>query len=509
MTSATVSSCPRCQAVVPEGVPRGQCVRCLLQLVEMLVEVPGQEPDTHPTRRTLGDYDLLEELGRGGMGIVFRARRRSVPQTVALKLLRGGPFASEADLFRFRHEVEVASQLLHPHIVPILDAEEADGQIFYTMPLIEGRSLDRDRQRFEKDPKPAVALVIKVARALHYAHERGVLHRDLKPGNILLDAQGEPYLTDFGLARWIGRDHTLTQTGRVVGTPGYLSPEQITGPRQGITVASDLFSLGIVLYELLTGQHPFAADNDLKTLERIRHEDPVPPRRLNPSLDRDLETICLKCLEKDPPKRYHIAAALADDLERWQRHEPVEARPAGWTERSVKWVRRHPVRTVTAVALAMVLLSPTAVATWFILRLNHARGHHPVRRIEGHELTLPIFNWNHGRCTDNFAGVPFMEARQQRVRLEVVGVPEEIRDQIKVQVRADWAIFNDPVRTPLLHSGEEFVLVAKIERKWLQDTLLYFAASGWNVGEVAAHYTNAAIHLTLIDRPPYDPRIPE
>lgn len=502
MPGAASVTCAHCQSPIPPGAPPGQCVHCLLQLADSVLSSDPDQAFTLQTGRLLGDYELHEELGRGGMGVVFRARRRSLDQGVALKLLTGGQFASEADIFRFHHEAEAAAQLDHPHIVRIYDVGEAEGQHYYAMALIEGPSLDRQLPRYASDPKATVQLLTQLARALQHAHERGVLHRDLKPANILLDAAGEPYLTDFGLARRLNLERSLTLTGRLVGTPAYLSPEQITGDPKSVTVASDLFSLGIVFYQLLTGKHPFAANNDLEILERIRHDDPIPPRRLNPALDRDLETLCLKCLEKNPAKRYATAAALADDRDRWQRHEPVEARPASRMERSAKWIRRHPVRTAIATALAMALVTPTVVATWFILRLNHARGHHPVERIHGNQAWLPITEGNRGRCTDNFAGGQFLKKYQQRVRIELVGLPPELRDSLKVEVRADWAMFDDPVRSNQIGHGDEFVLVAKIERKWLQDSLLYFSSIGWDGKEIGTKYTNAAIRMTLLDRPP-------
>ncbi|HAB19271.1 MAG TPA: serine/threonine-protein kinase [Verrucomicrobiota bacterium] len=511
MPGAASQICARCDSIVPPGAPSGQCVHCLLELVELELPLDPDRARPEPTiaRRLLGDYELHEELGRGGMGVVFKARRRSLNQWVALKLLTGGQLASEADIFRFHHEAEAAAQLDHPNIVHIYDVDVAEGQHFYAMALVEGRSLDRDLSLFRSDPKAAVALLVKVARALQHAHERGVLHRDLKPGNILIDSAGEPYLTDFGLARRLNVERSLTLTGRILGTPAYLSPEQISGSQAKITVASDLFSLGVVFYGLLTGQHPFTASDDLKILERIRHDEPTSPRRLNPAIDRDLETICLKCLEKDPAKRYATVGAFVDDLERWQRHEPVAARPARWTERTAKWVRRHPVRTITAAAIVLTLLSPTVVATWFILRLNHSRGHHPERRINGHELVLPLFNWHRGRCTDNFPGIHFNEILQQRVRLEFIGVPADVRDTLKVQIHADWAVFPDPIRSRIVGHGAEFVLAVKMERKWLQDNLLYFMRVGWDAGEITAKYTNAAIRLTLLDPPPYNPRVPQ
>ncbi len=299
----------------------------------------------------LGDYELLEEVGRGGQGVVFRARQKSLNRTVALKVISLGQWASEAHLKRFRREAEAAASLDHPGIVPIYDVGERDGSCYFSMKFVEGGQLDEVVRRTPISIRQAAELIAKVARTVHYAHEHGILHRDIKPGNILLDKNGEPHLTDFGLARLLDAQSSVTRTIDVLGTPSYMAPEQAAGETTKLSKATDVYGLGAVLYQLLTGHPPFAGGTTYETIRLLRDTEPRQPRALNPKVDRDLSTICLKCLEKDPQRRYSSALALAEDLERWVKHEPIQARRTGILTRGKKWVQRNPTGALLAASL--------------------------------------------------------------------------------------------------------------------------------------------------------------
>jgi TolB-like protein/tRNA A-37 threonylcarbamoyl transferase component Bud32 len=299
----------------------------------------------------LGDYELLDEIGRGGQGTVYRARQKSLNRTVALKVVRLSQRISKAHLTRFRLEAKAAASLDNPNIVPVYEVGEQDGSCYFSMKLIEGGPLDQLFKREAMPTRRAAELIAKLARAVHYAHERGVLHRDIKPGNILLDARGEPHLTDFGLARLAEREGTITRTLDTLGTPSYMAPEQALGRGQ-LTSATDVYGLGAVLYHLLAAHPPFAGGTTYDTIRLLLETEPRQPRLWNPKTDRDLATICLKCLEKDPQCRYSSALALAEDLERWLRHEPIRARRIGVFGRGRKWVRRNPTMAVLILSLA-------------------------------------------------------------------------------------------------------------------------------------------------------------
>jgi serine/threonine protein kinase/Flp pilus assembly protein TadD len=308
----------------------------------------------------LGDYELLEEVGRGGQGVVYRAHQKSLNRTVALKMISLGSWATEAHLKRFRREAEAAASLEHSGIVPIYEVGEGDGCCYFSMRFVEGGQLDQVMKREPISLRDATKLIAKVARTVHYAHEHGIVHRDIKPGNILVDAKGEPLLTDFGLARLVEAESTVTRTKEVMGTPSYMAPEQAVGNNAAVSSATDVYGLGAVLYQLLTGDPPFAGSTTFETVRLVLDTEPRPPRLLNPKIDRELSTICLKCLEKDPKRRYASALALAEDLEHWLRHEPIHAKRSGFFTHVRKWVQRNP----TSALLVASLIALAAAMGW-------------------------------------------------------------------------------------------------------------------------------------------------
>jgi TolB-like protein/Flp pilus assembly protein TadD len=376
-------TCPKCGAEIFSDAAEGLCTACLLEtgLGSFTESVPKMDDRARAdeavrvtgtrngaayktnTPKSLGDYELLEEIGRGGQGAVYRARQKSLNRTVALKVVSTGHWTTQARLKRFRLEAETAASLDNPNIVPIYEVGESNESCYFSMKLVEGAPLDQLVRRELLPIRRAAELIAKLSRAVHYAHQRGILHRDIKPGNILVDAKGEPHLTDFGLARLTETESTVTRTIETLGTPSYMAPEQALGNNNQLTSATDVYGLGAVLYHLLTGHPPFAGGTTYDTIRLLLETEPRQPRLWNPKVDRDLTTVCLKCLEKDPQRRYSSALALADDLRRWVKHEPIYARRAGIFSRGRKWVRRNPLAAALMASLAALAVA-VSVIVW-------------------------------------------------------------------------------------------------------------------------------------------------
>src|SRR5213596_533139 len=364
------TKCPQCGATTE--LNHKTCINCLLREgLETKGEASREafesvlvENDVTDTEWRLGHYEILEEIGRGGMGVIYRARQQHSRRIVAVKRILAHQVNSHETLVRFRREAEAVASLDHPNILPIHEISESEeGLPFFSMKYAEGGSLRAAAPTLRTKARECVRLMAKVARAIAYAHGKGVLHRDLQPGNILLDGNGEPMVSDFGLAKWLDVNSDLTRTLETLGTPGYIAPEQAEWPADELTSAADIYSLGAILFYLLTGRPPFVGPNVLYVIHQAAATPAPRLRSLAPSLDRDLETVVGRCLESDPKARYQSAEALADDLEHWLRHEPIQARRVGIFTHGGKWVRRNPT-TTTLVTLLVALAAVIGVMFW-------------------------------------------------------------------------------------------------------------------------------------------------
>src|SRR2546421_6995309 len=356
------TECSQCGAIT--RLDRGACINCLLreglaakgEASREAFESVLAEANVADTRWRLGHYEILEEIGRGGMGVIYRARQQHSRRIVAVKRILAHEVNSHETLARFRREAEAVASLDHPNILPIHEVSESEeGLPFFSMKYATGGSLRSAASALRNKPRECVQLMAKVARGIAYAHGKGVLHRDLQPGNILLDENGEPMVSDFGLAKWLDQTSEITRTLETLGTPGYIAPEQAECRADKLTCAADIYSLGAILFYLLTGRPPFVGPNVLAVIHQAAATPAPRLRSLAPSLDRDLGTIVCRCLDPDPNARYQSAGALEEDLERWLKHEPIRARRTGIFTRGRKWVRRNPTSAVLVVALAAAI----------------------------------------------------------------------------------------------------------------------------------------------------------
>jgi eukaryotic-like serine/threonine-protein kinase len=378
--------CTECGTPLPAYWPKGLCAQCAIdgaldmshaesQVAKPAVIAPADvmPPESSSPLGSFGEYDLLEEIARGGMGVVYKARQRNLGRIVAVKMILAGSLAGKDFVQRFRTESAAAAILLHPNIVAIHAVGVHDGRHYFSMDYVEGQNLARLVGQQPLAPARAARYVETIAAAIHYAHERGILNRDLKPSNVLIDATDQPRITDFGLARRLDGDSSLTLTGQVLGSPNFMPPEQAGGGRGKVGRPSDVYALGGILYYLLTARAPFQADSLDRLLTQVLHAEPVSPRLLNPSVPRDLETITLKCLEKEPSRRYQTARELADELGRFLRREPINARPITAPQKLWRWGRRKPVLALLIVLLHVVGAAGLAGIVWQWHRAEHQR----------------------------------------------------------------------------------------------------------------------------------------
>jgi serine/threonine-protein kinase len=495
---SVVSKLRRCgRAAGPPGEPEYQQFEERVRAVALVDSVVGTVPDGQGTASTVvpereapvpfGPYELLEQLGSGGMGEVHKARLRSINRTVALKiLLYVAPPGSEARA-RFQTEGEAIGRLRHPNVIPMYEWGEHDGRLYFSMEYAEGGSLASQTRGQPQPPKDAARLVEAIARGAHAAHLQRVIHRDLKPGNVLLSADGTPKIGDFGLAKLLDADSGLTQTEAILGTPAYMAPEQARGEARRVGVATDVWALGAILYELLTGQSPFRGEGRHQTLEMVKNRDPVPPTRVRPEISPELEAICLKCLEKEPPHRYVSAEALADDLDRWLHEQQPKVRPPGWGARLWRRVSRRP--RVAAAVLLLPLLALAAMV--YVQRQDPDR---PIKAIEARlkrgEKVVLIGDtggprWSRWRTGEEAAQAAVAADGMFTVRswtlslLELVRDPQRDRFRIRAEVRHDQSYEEGEVglyfaRQQYTHSEEPLQLFMQLTFNDVRDEVALF-----------------------------------
>jgi serine/threonine protein kinase len=543
-----MKNCPECGAPIASDAPGGLCIPCMLRMAqEGTVPAVGYLEDANGAakRRIIGEFELLREIGRGGMGVVYEAHQRALNRHVALKVLIQGEFATETAIKRFQLEAEAAGQLDHPNIVSIYEVGQHEDWPYFAMKLVDGSDLAHRMGEYILRParpptEHSVApsrrtssltaasraesrerqcriarLLSQVAYAVHFAHQRGILHRDLKPSNILIDSSGQPLVTDFGLAKRVSADGrlTVTGTGTALGSPLYMAPEQAGGAARQISTAADIYSLGVILFELLTGRLPFEAETPLATLSLVADADAPMPRSINPEIAPDLETICLKCLAKNPERRYPSAEELAQDLERWMHREPISARPATGWERLINRARRHPIRTgLAALVLLGLLLAATFVYAsartyWSLMaKINEEHLIVPPDRDGVYHLALKGFD--DFRCSFNFWKPPFCERQSHFApdperfndrygRIEFTNIPPELLSTLKVRVFADVPGLPDPAKTPVLTNGQIFLLAHSSR----QERAFYVGSVNFRATNVLAKAPNAGFDIILLGRP--------
>jgi WD40 repeat protein/predicted Ser/Thr protein kinase len=483
--------CWKCGAQLSDVGAEQLCPGCLLEagleasrdgFETLSSNLGGQSPIEPPFPRSFGDYELLEEIARGGMGIVYKARQASLDRIVALKMLLFGPLAGPEFVQRFRTEASAAASLQHPNIVAIHEVGFREGQHFFAMDYVAGRSLAEIVRDGPLPAQRAAGYVKTIAEAIQYAHERGILHRDLKPSNVLIDEFDQPRVTDFGLAKRLEKETDLTLSGQVLGSPNYMAPEQAAARRGQVGKRSDVYSLGAILYHLLTGQPPFAALTVAETLEQVRNVEPTSPRLSNPHLARDLETTCLKCLEKEPARRYATAQDLADELGRFLNKEPILARPVGRLEKVWRWCRRNPVPAALIALVTLVFLAGFAGVAWEGQKAGKSRDL-AQRRLYAAQMNQAFRAWDVGSL--NVARALLDSQRPQH----------GAEDRRGVDWRWLWSLCQSDAKTELPTQGEWQLYAAEpspdgrrvATAGWGKDIVIYDLESGGKLQTLTGH----------------------
>ena len=453
-----------------------------------------------------GDYELLEEIARGGMGVVFRARQVKLDRQVALKMILTGKLAGDSDVQRFYSEASSAAALEHPGVVPVYEVGEQNGQHFFSMGFVEGESLAAMISRSPLSPTRAANMLKKITEAIVYAHGEGVIHRDLKPANVLLDKRRNPHISDFGLAKKTTSGSQLTVTGQIIGTPSYMPPEQASGETNLVGPSADIYSLGAILYCCLTGRPPFQAANPMETLRQVAERDPVSPRQLNAQIDQDLDTICLKCLEKDPQRRYATAQELVDELDRFLNGEPIKARPISSLDRSLRWCRRNPVISTLVAALSLTLVIGVLGISWKWREANFQR--QQAEQSQESEMNM---------ATDESEGISEIEQQQDMVEVQLAMERQDFREAHSLlETWTQSLLDNGGVAEPSLSQQQaaqletnllyfkEFTERHVAEKKKLALVVQSYAISG-RIQEVTGHPEEALVSneqiLQLLEKP--------
>lgn len=391
------NSCPQCGTALPADAPEALCPACLMSGAMAsnfdTVRLAAPPWSKGASVRYMGDYELIEEIAAGGMGVVWKARQVKLSRVVAVKMIRGGVLAGVEEVQRFQAEAQAAANLKHPNIVGIHEVGEHEGQHYYSMDFIEGQTLADVCHGKPMNAREAAELLRVVCDVVHFAHQRGVLHRDLKPHNLMIDSEGKPHVLDFGLAKRLDDDQGLTMSGAVLGSPSYMAPEQAQGRNNRVGPHTDVYALGAILYQMLTGRAPFLANSAAETMMQVVQREPAAPSKLNADLPRDLETICLKCLEKEPARRYATARELGEEITRFIKGEPVLAQPASMVRKTTTWLRQHPGWLAGAAALVVFELLCAVFWLWQENAFMRAQQLDPSLKREPGVLSRELIGW--------------------------------------------------------------------------------------------------------------------